>query len=75
MSLKFLAAAALRCLGGKIYTKLIYDNDEQFKRAKKMGIDFLYQGQKHIGKLNAAKEICKTNNMPVACRIKKIVQV
>lgn len=33
------------------------------KRAKKMGIDFLYQGQKHIGKLNAAKEICKTNNI------------
>ena len=33
------------------------------KRAKKMGIDFLYQGQKNIGKLNAAKEICKTNNI------------
>ncbi len=33
-----LAAAALRCLGGKIYTKLIYDNDETFERAKKMGV-------------------------------------
>jgi len=33
-----LAAAALRCLGGKIYTKLIYDNDESFQRAKKMGV-------------------------------------
>ena len=33
-----LAAAALRCLGGKIYTKLIYDNDESFERAKKMGV-------------------------------------
>ena len=33
-----LAAAALRCLGGKIYTKLIYDNDESFERAKKMSV-------------------------------------
>ena len=33
-----LAAAALRCLGGKIYTKLIYDNDESFERAKMMGV-------------------------------------
>ncbi|MBT3776640.1 MAG: class II fructose-bisphosphatase [Pelagibacteraceae bacterium] len=33
-----LAAAALRCLGGKIYTKLIYDSDESFERAKKMGV-------------------------------------
>ena len=33
-----LAAAALRCLGGKMYTKLIYDNDETFERAKKMGV-------------------------------------
>ena len=33
-----LAAAALRCLGGKIYTKLIYDNDESFERAKQMGV-------------------------------------
>ena len=33
-----LAAAALRCLGGKIYTKLFYDNDESFERAKKMGV-------------------------------------
>jgi len=33
-----LAAAALRCIGGKIYTKLIFDNDEQIERAKLMGI-------------------------------------
>ena len=33
-----LAAAALRCLGGKIYSKLIYDNDATFERAKKMGV-------------------------------------
>tara|TARA_Y100001970_G_scaffold177506_1_gene216307 strand:+ start:20565 stop:21545 length:981 start_codon:yes stop_codon:yes gene_type:complete len=33
-----LAAAALRCLGGKIYTKLIYDNNQSFERAKKMGV-------------------------------------
>ena len=33
-----LAAAALRCLGGKIYTKLIFDTDEIFERAQDMGI-------------------------------------
>ena len=33
-----LAAAALRCLGGKIYAKLIYDNNKEFERAKKMGV-------------------------------------
>jgi len=33
-----LAAAALRCLGGRIYSKLIFDNDESFERARKMGV-------------------------------------
>lgn len=33
-----LAAAALRCIGGKIYTKLIFENDKQIERAKLMGI-------------------------------------
>jgi fructose-1,6-bisphosphatase II / sedoheptulose-1,7-bisphosphatase len=33
-----LAAAALRCIGGKIYTKLVFDNDDQIERAKTMGI-------------------------------------
>ena len=33
-----LAAAALRCIGGKIYTKLLFDNNEQIERAKEMGI-------------------------------------
>ena len=33
-----LAAVALRCLGGKIYTKLIYDDLQSFERAKSMGI-------------------------------------
>tara|TARA_B100000700_G_scaffold328710_1_gene447489 strand:+ start:1217 stop:2188 length:972 start_codon:yes stop_codon:yes gene_type:complete len=33
-----LGAAALRCLGGKIYTKLIFDTDEIFERAQDMGI-------------------------------------
>ena len=33
-----LAAAALRCIGGKIYSKLIFDNDSQIERAKRMGI-------------------------------------
>ncbi len=41
-----LAAAALRCLGGKIYTKLIFENNEVFERAQSMGIknkDTIYQ--------------------------------
>jgi len=33
-----LAATALRCIGGKIYTKLVFDNNEQIERAKEMGI-------------------------------------
>jgi len=33
-----LGAAALRCLGGKIYSKLIFDKEEIFERAKTMGI-------------------------------------
>ena len=33
-----LAAAALRCIGGKIYTKLIFDNDYDKERASSMGI-------------------------------------
>ena len=33
-----LAAAALRCIGGKIYTKLVFDSEEQIDRAKSMGI-------------------------------------
>lgn len=33
-----LAAAALRCIGGKIYSKLVFDNDEQIERAKSMGV-------------------------------------
>ena len=36
-----LAAAALRCVGGKIYTKLVFENDEQIERAKNMGISDL----------------------------------
>lgn len=33
-----LAAAALRCIGGKIYTKLLFENNEQIERASNMGI-------------------------------------
>ena len=33
-----LGAAALRCLGGKIYSKLVFNNDEIFERAQTMGI-------------------------------------
>tara|TARA_B110000438_G_C15761622_1_gene627570 strand:- start:663 stop:1550 length:888 start_codon:yes stop_codon:yes gene_type:complete len=33
-----LAAAALRCIGGKMYTKLVFDNNEQIERSKTMGI-------------------------------------
>ncbi len=34
-----LAAAALSCIGGKMYTKLIFDNEESFQRAIEMGIN------------------------------------
>ncbi len=33
-----LGAAALRCIGGKMYSKLIFENDESFERANEMGI-------------------------------------
>ena len=33
-----LAAAALRCIGGKMYTKLVFDDEKQIDRAKSMGI-------------------------------------
>jgi len=33
-----LGAAALRCLGGKMYCKLLFDDDNIFQRAKDMGI-------------------------------------
>ena len=33
-----LAAAALRCIGGKMYTKLAFEDQEQIERAKSMGI-------------------------------------
>ena len=36
-----LAAAALRCLGGKIYGKLIFNNDEEKSRANQMNISEL----------------------------------
>ena len=45
-----LAAAALRCIGGKIYTKLVFDNDEQIERARNMGI-------------NDTKKIYQTNDL------------
>ena len=34
-----LAAAALRCLGGKIYGKLLFNTDNEKQRASKMGIN------------------------------------
>ncbi len=33
-----LAAAALRCIGGQMYGRLIYEDDSQIERAKAMGI-------------------------------------
>ena len=43
-----LAAAALRCIGGKMYAKLVFDNKNQIERAKTMGVKDLkriYQTQ------------------------------
>ena len=34
-----LAAAALRCIGGKIFAKLCFDDEKQIERAKTMGIN------------------------------------
>jgi fructose-1,6-bisphosphatase II / sedoheptulose-1,7-bisphosphatase len=34
-----LAAAALRCIGGQMQGKLLFENDTQIERAKKMGIE------------------------------------
>lgn len=36
------------------------------KRAQKLKIDYLYQGQKHGGKLNAALEICEKEGVSMA---------
>jgi fructose-1,6-bisphosphatase II / sedoheptulose-1,7-bisphosphatase len=33
-----LAAAALRCIGGQMWGKLLYENEEQVTRAKSMGV-------------------------------------
>ena len=33
-----LAAAALRCIGGKIYSKLVFNNEKEKERAADMGI-------------------------------------
>ena len=33
-----LAAAALRCIGGQMQGRLLYENDEQIARAREMGI-------------------------------------
>jgi fructose-1,6-bisphosphatase II / sedoheptulose-1,7-bisphosphatase len=33
-----LAAAALRCIGGQMWGRLMYENDEQITRAKEMGV-------------------------------------
>ena len=45
-----LAAAALRCIGGKIYSKLVFDNKNQIQRAKIMGI-------KDINKIYETKDL------------------
>ncbi len=34
-----LAAAALRCIGGKMFSKLLFDNNKDFERANTMGIN------------------------------------
>ena len=34
-----LAAAALRCIGGRIYSKLVFNNEKEKERAYKMGIN------------------------------------
>ena len=51
-----LAAAALRCIGGKIYAKLIFDNQNQIDRAKDMGIS-------NINKIYTTEELASGDVM------------
>lgn len=39
------------------------DRDLNIRRAEKLGLDFLVQGKKNIGKLDAVKDICNQNNI------------
>ena len=51
-----LAAAALRCIGGKIYTKLVFSNSEEKERALKMGI-------KDLNKIYSTEELASGDVM------------
>ena len=51
-----LAAAALRCIGGKIYTKLVYGNSEEKERALTMGI-------KDLNKIYSTEELASGDVM------------
>lgn len=54
--------------GRSVKTGLITSEDSNIvrRRASKLKIDFLYQGEKNLGKLNCAKEIC--NNLGISLK-------
>ncbi|MGE5693473.1 MAG: fructose-bisphosphatase class II, partial [Candidatus Zixiibacteriota bacterium] len=55
-----LAAAALRCLGGGFQGRLVFRNEEEIKRAKKMGI-------KNVNKIYTCQELARGENIMFAC--------
>jgi fructose-1,6-bisphosphatase II len=55
-----LAAAALRCLGGGFQGRLAFRNEEEIRRAKKMGI-------KNPNKIYTCEELARGDNIMFAC--------
>ena len=55
-----LAAAALRCLGGAFQGKLVFRNEEEIRRAKKMGV-------KNVHKIYSCEELARGDNIMFAC--------
>ncbi|CAK8162756.1 hypothetical protein CAXC1_220047 [Candidatus Xenohaliotis californiensis] len=57
-----LAAAAIKCLGGTIQGRLIFNNDTEWLRAKNMGID-------NKDKIYTAEEMIKGDTVFIATAI------
>ncbi len=55
-----LAAAALRCLGGGFQGKLVFRNEEEIKRAKKMGVQ-------NVNRIYTCEELARGENIMFAC--------
>lgn len=55
-----LAAAALRCLGGAFQGRLVFRNEEELRRAKKMGV-------KNTDRIYTCEELARGENIMFAC--------